>query len=270
VPVADEEAGASVAESAPGEHESTGLGDAHDDIAESTVVAEPLEPLEPLAEGVDAVEEQGKDTAIEGSQVLAEEGTSGFEDGQDAEPLEEAVADVVEQEAVQGASKTVEEAAAAVVDDEAGISEPGQEALPRDIDEAAVQEEAPAELMCESPDKLQLTRLLEQYGLEDEADVLASNGIKKDRDLSFIDEDVIKDLTLTPVSKAKLRKLVKASTSSRCGAPLPLTVKRKILLSWSSITRSVVPENSEKSVDERAMRILSCVRLSPVRLSRVI
>eukprot|EP00001_Collodictyon_triciliatum_P180893 32273_4 len=38
-----------------------------------------------------------------------------LEIGQDAEPLEEAVADVVEQEAVQGASETVEEAAAAVV-----------------------------------------------------------------------------------------------------------------------------------------------------------
>jgi hypothetical protein len=46
--------------------------------------------------------------------------------------------------------------------------------------------------------------------------VLASNGIKKDRDLSFIDEDVIKDLILTPVSKGKLRKLVKA-----LGAPAP-------------------------------------------------
>jgi hypothetical protein len=210
VPVADEDAGASVAESAPVELESAGLPDVQDDIAESTVVAEPLEPL---AEGVAAVEEQEKDTAIEGSQVLAEEGTSGFGDGQDAGPLEEAVADVVEQEAVQGASKTMEEAAAAVVDDEAGISEPEQEALPRDIEQAAVQEEAPADVSSES---MQLTRLLEQYGLEDEADVLASNGIKKDRDLSFIDEDVIKDLTLTPLSKAKLRKLVKA-----LGAPAP-------------------------------------------------
>jgi hypothetical protein len=150
--------------------------------------------------------------------VLAEEGTAGVGDVQDAGPLEEAVADVVEQGAVQGASETVEEAAAAaaVVDDEAGISAPEQEALPRDIEEAAVQEEAPADVLCESPDKLQLTRLLEEYGLEDEADVLASNGIKKDRDLSFIDEEVIKELTLTPVSKAKLRKLVKG-----LGAPAP-------------------------------------------------
>jgi hypothetical protein len=63
---------------------------------------------------------------------------------------------------------------------------------------------------------LQLTRLLEQYALEDDADVLASNGIKKYRDLSFIDEDMIEDLTLSPVSKVKLRKLVKA-----LGSPAP-------------------------------------------------
>ncbi len=55
---------------------------------------------------------------------------------------------------------------------------------------------------------MKLRRLLEQYGLEDETDVLASNGIKKYRDLSFIDDDVIKDFTLSPVSKAKLRKLL--------------------------------------------------------------
>jgi len=42
VHVADEEAGASVAESAPVEHESAGLPDAQDGIAESTVVAEPM------------------------------------------------------------------------------------------------------------------------------------------------------------------------------------------------------------------------------------
>jgi hypothetical protein len=47
--------------------------------------------------------------------------------------------------------------------------------------------------------------------------VLASNGIKKYRDLSFIDDDVINELTLTTLSKAKLRKLVKA-----LGAPAPV------------------------------------------------
>ncbi len=75
---------------------------------------------------------------------------------------------------------------------------------------------AAADGLSESPNQLPLTRLLELYCLEDEADVLASNGIKKNRDLSFINDDVIKDLTLSTVSKAKLRKLVKA-----LGAPAP-------------------------------------------------
>jgi hypothetical protein len=94
-------------------------------------------------------------------------------DGQDAEPLEEAVADVVEQETVQGVSETVEKAAAAVVNDETGISELEQEALTRGIEEAAVQEEA-LEVLGESADKLHLTRQLEQYDVDDEGDELTS------------------------------------------------------------------------------------------------
>ena len=105
---------------------------------------------------------------------------------------------------------------AGVVDDQAGTSEPEQHAWTRNSEQAAVEEEASAEFLSESPDKMKLTRLLQQYGLEDEADVLANNGIKKYRDLSFIDDGVIKDLTLSPVSKAKLMKLVKA-----LGAPAP-------------------------------------------------
>ena len=69
---------------------------------------------------------------------------------------------------------------------------------------------AAADVLSESPNKLPLTRLLELYCLEDEAGVLASNGIKKNRDLYFINDDVIKDFSLSTVSKAKLRKLVKA------------------------------------------------------------
>jgi hypothetical protein len=34
--------------------------------------------------------------------------------------------------------------------------------------------------------------------------VLASNGVNKDRHLLFIEEDVIRDLTLSAVSKGKL------------------------------------------------------------------
>jgi hypothetical protein len=143
------------------------------------------------------------------------------ESNEDAEPLQEAVADVVEQEAVQGASsETVEEATAAINYDQAATSESEVEALPREVEQAAIQEEARTQVLSVAvvaADKLQLTRLLEQFCLEDEADVLASNGIKKYRDLSFIDDDVINELTLTTVSKAKLRKLVKA-----LGAPAPV------------------------------------------------
>ena len=41
-------------------------------------------------------------------------------------------------------------------------------------------------------------------------DTLASNGITKDADLSLIDDGAIKNLTLSPVSKAKLTRLVEA------------------------------------------------------------
>jgi hypothetical protein len=61
--------------------------------------------------------------------------------------------------------------------------------------------------------------------------VLASNGINKDRHLRFIDEDVIRDLTSSAVSKGKLngceqgklrkgsdnaKKLVKAQRDKTC------------------------------------------------------
>ena len=62
----------------------------------------------------------------------------------------------------------------------------------------------PAEVLSESTERMKLRRLLEQYGLEDEDDVLDNNDVKKDRDLSFIDDDVLKDLTLSPVSKGHL------------------------------------------------------------------
>jgi hypothetical protein len=44
--------------------------------------------------------------------------------------------------------------------------------------------------------------------------VLASNGIKKDRDLSLIDDDVIRDLELSTASKAKLRMLRRKLTGA--------------------------------------------------------
>ncbi len=55
---------------------------------------------------------------------------------------------------------------------------------------------------------LGLTELLENYDLEDDSDVLTKNGIKKESDLSYVNESVIKALQLSPVSATNLRKLV--------------------------------------------------------------
>lgn len=57
--------------------------------------------------------------------------------------------------------------------------------------------------------KSRLTQLLEQFGLEDEADELACNGIKSQTDLSYLDENVMKKIRFSPVSKAKLKRLKK-------------------------------------------------------------
>ena len=59
--------------------------------------------------------------------------------------------------------------------------------------------------MSELGDSLQV--LLEKYDLENEP-LLGSNGIKKLSDLQYLTCDVIKHLTLSPVSKAKLKRLV--------------------------------------------------------------
>ena len=57
--------------------------------------------------------------------------------------------------------------------------------------------------------KLQVSRFLEKYDLEGVTDVLIMNGIKQVNDLSLIDNEFIKELSLPPLSKAKLRKLAK-------------------------------------------------------------
>jgi hypothetical protein len=66
------------------------------------------------------------------------------------------------------------------------------------------------------PHKLQRTRLL-QHGLEVEADVRASgsNGASKDRTLSLIDEVLLKDLTLPPVSTPQLKNVKELSSTKR-------------------------------------------------------
>jgi hypothetical protein len=122
-----------------------------------------------------------------------------FGDGQEAESLQglqEAVPNGVEQEAVQGAFSQTKR-----VEPQVDLLHQHKHYIT-----CAVQEQAAAQVLSEGSDNLQLTRLMEQFGLED-ADVLASNGIKKDRDLSLIDDDVIEDLQLSSESKAKLRML---------------------------------------------------------------
>jgi hypothetical protein len=56
----------------------------------------------------------------------------------------------------------------------------------------------------------QLRLLLEEYDLLEDQALLVSSGIKKLSDLLHVDEDVIRNSQLTPVSKAKLNKLVAA------------------------------------------------------------
>ena len=68
----------------------------------------------------------------------------------------------------------------------------------------------------ERAEESRLAKVLEDFDLADEMEELRRNGIQKDRDLTYLDDDVIKELSLTPVSKAKLRKL--ASTWNETSA----------------------------------------------------
>ena len=70
--------------------------------------------------------------------------------------------------------------------------------------------EAAGVVVVKSPQKSVLSRqLLEEYGLEEEADVLTNNGIRTECDLRFVSDEVIKQLPLSIVSKAKLKELAK-------------------------------------------------------------
>jgi hypothetical protein len=85
---------------------------------------------------------------------------------------------------------------------EAAISASAVEATQMSLDEAA------AVIVLEPPQKLLLSRqLLREYGLEDEADVMANNGIRRECDLRFVTDQVVKELPLSTLSKAKLKEL---------------------------------------------------------------
>ena len=94
------------------------------------------------------------------------------------------------------------------------------DAQAKDESSAAIQIGEPVEEAAEpahesSSDALLLTEMLSKYDLDDEVDLLAQIGIKKDRDLKYLDEDLIKDMQLTPISKAKLRRIAKTLTERR-------------------------------------------------------
>ena len=60
-----------------------------------------------------------------------------------------------------------------------------------------------------------LSKMLEDFSLEDEVSELATNGIKHERDLVFLDEETIKEMSLTPIAKSKLRQMTKSFMSPR-------------------------------------------------------
>jgi hypothetical protein len=116
--------------------------------------------------------------------------------------------------------------------DETPATEKTLDAEAKDASNAVLQVAEPVEEAVEpapesSSGTLLLTEMLSKYDLEDEVDLLGQNGIKKDLDLEYLDEDLIKDMTLTPVSKAKLRRIAKAlrerSTSVDESEAVPVT-----------------------------------------------
>ena len=57
--------------------------------------------------------------------------------------------------------------------------------------------------------------MLKDFSLEDEVSELATNGIKHERDLVFLDEETIKEMSLTPIAKSKLRQMTTSFISPR-------------------------------------------------------
>jgi hypothetical protein len=60
----------------------------------------------------------------------------------------------------------------------------------------------------ESPEKIRFYEILKEVDLDHEVEGLAANGIRKESDLDFVDEIVLNELTISPVSKAKLKRLI--------------------------------------------------------------
>ena len=58
-----------------------------------------------------------------------------------------------------------------------------------------------------SSDSVLLMQMLSRFDLEDDLELLAHQGIKRARDLEYLDKKSIGELSLNPIIKAKLRKI---------------------------------------------------------------
>ena len=56
-----------------------------------------------------------------------------------------------------------------------------------------------------------LCKLLHDFELQDDAAALAQCGVNKCADLAFIDEELVRELPLSLISKSKLRKMIKTA-----------------------------------------------------------
>ena len=59
-------------------------------------------------------------------------------------------------------------------------------------------------------EEARLVRMLSDFDMQDDAADLAKYGIRRPGDLAYLDEDLINDLPVTPICKAKLRRLAKS------------------------------------------------------------
>ena len=59
-------------------------------------------------------------------------------------------------------------------------------------------------------EEARLVRMLSDFDMQDDAADLAKYGIRRPGDLAYLDEDLINNLPVTPICKAKLRRLAKS------------------------------------------------------------
>ena len=84
-----------------------------------------------------------------------------------------------------------------------------------ELESIRVSAKAPAQMVggavCVSSGQAQLSKMLEEFQLAEDAEKLAKTaGIEKRGDLAFLDDGMIKELPLTPVCKAKLKRMLRS------------------------------------------------------------